>query len=120
MTIIDELLEQWKKSDKDEKLRILCDQIEKEELVDAIDYEGPIGPNIFLSLPIIDTNNKKYEDYICIEREAQNKYIISHWVCLINSSGSVPKRIITWDVKNDDPKKILKEFIERMQFLKGE
>jgi hypothetical protein len=119
MTIIDELLETWKKSELDEKLRILCDHIEKEELGDTIDYEGPVGSNIFLSLPIV-TNNKKYENYICIEREAQNKYIISHWNCLANINTSTPKRAKVWVVKHDNPKKILKEFVERMQFLKGE
>ena len=119
MTIIDELLEKWKKSELDEKLRILCDQIMKEEISDLTVYEGPSGANIFLSLSV-DTKNKKYENYICIEREAQKKYIISHWCCLTNSDLSIPKRVVTWEVKHDDPKKILKEFIDRMQFLKGE
>jgi hypothetical protein len=119
MSIIDELLETWTKSDDVEKLRILCDQITKEEVPKPDDYEGPNGANIFLSLPVY-TKNKKYENYICIEREAQNKYIISHWNCLANVEISAPKRVETWEVKFGMPKKILKEFIERMQFLKGE
>lgn len=119
MSIIDELLEKWSKSDNDEKLRILCDQITKEEISEPDSYEGPSGSNIFLSLPVI-TEYKKYENYICIEREAQNKYIISHWTCLANHSILTPKRVTTWEVKYDDPKRILKEFIERLQFLKGE
>ena len=119
MSVIDELLEQWKKSDTDEQLRILCDRISIEEISNPLDYEGPLGPNIFLSLPVI-TKFEKYENYICIEREAQNKYIISHWNCLANIDTSNPKRVETWNVKHDMPKKILREFIERMQFLKGE
>jgi len=123
MSIIDEILETWKKSDTDEQLKIICDQITKEEIKSPEEYEGPVGANIFLSLPIDNSNNVdslKYENYICLEREAQNKYIISHWNCLINSKTSSPKRAVAWNVKQDIPKKILKEFIERMQFLKGE
>jgi hypothetical protein len=124
MTIIDELLSTWKSSDTDEKLRILCDQITKEEIEKPDKYEGPVGANIFLSLPInipeeiID--NIKLENYICIEREAQNKYIISNWNCVANSTTATPRRVQAWNVKHDEPKKILKEFIDRLQFLKGE
>jgi len=120
MSIIDELLETWKKSESDEQLRILCDQIIKEEIVDIDKYEGPSGANIFLSLIVNSEINYKYENYICLEREAQNKYIISHWNCLSNSTTTTPKRVKAWDVKNDQPKKILKEFVDRMQFIKGE
>jgi len=123
MSIIDELLETWKKSDNDEKLKVLCDQITKEEIEDIDKYEGPSGSNIFLSLSLNDVNQidqYKYENYICLEREAQNKYIISHWNCLINSTTSTPRRQKAWNVKSDDPKKVLREFVERMQYLKGE
>jgi len=122
MTIIDELLDTWKKSDNDEQLRILCDRITKEEIKEISEYEGPSGANIFLSLSLLDVNktNNKYENYICLEREAQNKYIISYWNCLANSTISTPKRQKAWDAINDDPKKVLKEFVERMQILKGE
>jgi len=119
MSIIDELLETWKKSDNDEQLRIICDQIFQEEIKEPDKYEGPYGANIFLSLSLND-KEQKYENYICLEREAQNKYVISHWNCLTNVITSNPKRIKTWDIKQDIPKKILKEFVERMQFLKGE
>jgi hypothetical protein len=123
MSIIDELMETWSKSEPDEQLRIICDQITKEEIKDIKKYEGPIGANIFLSLPIntIDkVTNLKYENYVCLEREAQNKYIVSHWNCLISNVSSTPKRVKAWNIKNDAPKKILKEFINRMQFIKGE
>ena len=123
MSIIEELLKTWSKSEVDEQLRILCDQITKEEIEKIEEYEGPIGANIFLSLPFDVSNqiiHNKYENYICLEREAQNKYIISHWFCIANNASTVPKRHKAWDVKNDDPKKILKEFVERMQHLKGE
>ena len=80
------------------------------------------GKYSFLSLPYDEETDgiDKYENYICLEREAQNKYIVSHWNCLINSTTSIPKRVKAWNIKNDIPKKILKEFVERMKFLKGE
>jgi len=120
MSIIEELLETWKKSETDEQLRILCDQITKEEIKDIDRYEGPINANIFLSLQFDIKKNKKHEHYICLEREAQNKYIVSYWSCLTGASLSTPKRIKAWDIKYDTPKKILKEFVDTMQFLKGE
>jgi len=120
MSIIEELLESWKKSDNDEQLRIICDQITKEEIKDIDGYEGPSGANILLSLNAALKTDHKYEHYICLEREAQNKYIISHWNCLSNSTTATPKRVKAWDVKNEKPKKVLVEFIERMQFIKGE
>jgi len=120
MSIIDELLKTWKKSEIDEQLRILCDYISVEEISDPLKYEGPLGANIFLSLPLIIEDDKKYDHYICLEREAQNKYIVTHWNCLSKNDTSIPKRVKSWDIKNEDPKKILKEFVEKMQFLKGE
>lgn len=119
MSIIDELLDTWEKSSDDEQLRILCDQITKEEIKNPDEYEGPVGANVFLSLPVIEIRESKHENYICLEREAQNKYIVSHWSCLSNTVTS-PKRQKVWEIKQEVPKKILKEFVERMQFLKGE
>ncbi len=119
MTILDELLATIQKSDVDEQLKIICDQISKEEIHDLVLYEGPTGANIFLSLPV-HCADEKYENYICLEREAQSKYIISHWNCLRSNELAIPKRIKAWDVKQDAPKKILKDFAERMSYLKGE
>jgi len=123
MSILDEILSQVKKLDSDEQLRIICDEITKEE-IDIIDeYEGPSGANVFLSLPIImpeKFDSSKYESYICLEREAAGAFIISHWNCIKNSTTQTPKRVKAWDVKHDKPKKILKEFAERLSFLKGE
>ena len=43
MTILDELLATIQKSDVDEQLKIICDQISKEEIHDLVLYEGPTG-----------------------------------------------------------------------------
>ena len=83
MTIIDELLTTWKNSGNDEQLRIICDQITKEEIKDLDKYEGPIGANIFLSLQFKIKEDKKNEHYICLEREAQNKYIVTYWSLMV-------------------------------------
>jgi len=120
MTILEELLDSLKKSDVDEQLRIICDVITKEEILEPDKYEGPVGANIFLSLNVLCEKSKKYENYICLEREAQKQYIISHWTCLKNSSTQTPKRVKAWEVKQHLPKKIMEEFSEKMVFLKGE
>lgn len=116
--ILDELIAQTSKSEKDEQLRIICDAIAKEEIENPQDYEGPDGPNIFLSLPV-DVPNAKTENYICLERESQGVFVISHWSCL-KSSAAPPKKVKAWPSKHDDIKKILKELTERIVFLKGE
>jgi len=119
MTILDELLDSVSKLKEDEQLRIICDNITKEEIEDALLYEGPDGANVFLSLPAA-VKDPKREHYICLEREAAGAYIISHWTCMINSVAAVPKRVKAWDVKHSDPKKVLQDFAERLTFLKGE
>jgi hypothetical protein len=116
--ILDELISETSKHDKDEQMRIICDAIMKEEIENITDYEGPTGPNIFLSLPV-EIPKARTEDYICLERESKGVFIISHWSCLKSSEAS-PKRVKVWPSKYDDIKKILKEFTERIVFLKGE
>lgn len=116
--LLDELISQTSKNEKDEQMRIICDEIMKEEIKEPQDYEGPDGPNIFLSLPV-EVSKSKWENYICLERESKGVYIISHWTCL-KSSEAPPKRFKAWPSKHDEIKRILKEFTERIAFLKGE
>lgn len=116
--ILDELISETSKYEKDDQLRIICDAITKEEIKNIQDYEGPVGPNIFLSLPV-EISKVKTEDYICLERESKGVFIISHWSCL-KSSESPPKRVKVWPCQQDEIKKILKELTERILFLKGE
>ncbi len=117
MSILDELLSDIHKLPEDEQLRIICDQITKEEISNVDEYEGPVGANIFLSLDVNIENDIKHDNYICLEREAAGAFIISSWCCLIDKK---PKRVKAWNVKQTTPKKILKEFAEKMSFLKGE
>lgn len=116
--ILDDLISQTSKSEKDDQLRIICDAITKEEISNIEDFEGPSGPNIFLSLPV-EIPKSKTEDYICLERESKGVFVISHWSCL-KTSEAPPKRVKVWTCKYDDIKRILKEFTERIVFLKGE
>lgn len=116
--ILDELISETSKHDKDEQMRIICDAITKEEIQNPQDYEGPSGPNIFLSLPV-EIKGSKSENYICLERESKGVFVISHWSCL-KSSEAPPKKVKVWPSKYDNIKKILKEFTERIVFLKGE
>ncbi len=118
MTIIQELLDLTVKSELDEQMRIFCDQITQEEGINPETYEGPVGPNIFLSLPV-EVKHAKEENYICIEREMKDEFIFSHWTVLKLSSAS-PKRVKIWTCKEVKTDRILKEFVERMQVIKGE
>jgi len=119
MSILKDLLKEVKSLKLDEQLRVICDEIFKEEVPDPDEYEGPQGANIFLSIPVVIPQNKKHAHFICLEREAAGAYIVSYWSNLITTEAP-PKRHKAWDIKNDDPQKILKEFVERLQFLKGE
>lgn len=116
--LLDELIAKTAKSEKDDQLRIICDEITKEEIQNPQDYEGPSGPNIFLSLPV-SIPKAKTEDYICLERESKGVFVISHWSCL-KTSEAPPKKVKVWACKYDEIKRILKEFTERIVFLKGE
>ena len=113
-----ELLSKVEKLESDDQLRVICDSITKEEILTPDEYEGPQGANIFLSLPL-NIAKVKTEDYICLERESKGVFIISHWSRLIISAAP-PKRIKVWECKQTDPAKILKEFAEKLIYLKGE
>ena len=113
-----ELLSKVEKLESDDQLRVICDNITKEEILTPDEYEGPRGANVFLSLPL-NIAKVKTEDYICLERESKGVFIISHWSRLIISASS-PKRIKVWECKQTEPTKILKEFAEKLTYLKGE
>ena len=117
MSILNELLEKLTKCELDEQLRIVCDTITREEILDIDGYEGPSGANVFLSLPV--DFKSKVENYICLERESQGVFIISHWRCQ-KTSNAIPKRFDTWECKSSKTEKILAEVAQKISFLKGE
>lgn len=118
--ILDELLEAIDSDDLSEQLRQVCDQIAKEEIVNLDAYDGPSGANVFLSLPAYTEAKTRMKHYVCLEREAADEYIITHWIRGYKQ-GSPLKRLEVWVIiKEDTTSKILKRFVEQLKFVKGE
>ncbi len=116
MSFLQELLDSVKKLDLDEQVRRICDQITEEEILSKnIDYLGPRGPNIFLSLGV-GVNNKDIH-YLCLERDEPGKYIVTGW-----RSGLPPsfKRVKVWEINGVKAEVILREYAKYMKFLKGD
>ena len=132
-SILDKLVEEMGKSELDEQVRKLCDMIEKEENptkeVDKDLYLGPDGPNVFLSLEISKIKGRGdwfISIFVTLEREAAEEYIVRQWTrktkLIDNKDDRQPLKLIkSWPVKKyDKSQRILKEFVEKLQYLKGE
>jgi len=119
MPILKELLELVSKSELDEQVKQICDQIMVEEKSKfAHPDDEPKGPNIFLSIEFPD---KKYISYLCLERESKEKYIISVWSKLYtNKNIDSMKRKRVWEVVEVKAEKILKFYAETLKYVRGE
>ena len=118
MTVLNELLERVKKSDLDDQLKQICDQIMIEERpkFNNPDLE-PKSPNIFLSIQYLDSPDVRY---LTLEREMKEKYIIGSWESSRKDTNLKRKRV--WEVTGsnaDFAEKILKYFAETLKFVKG-
>lgn len=106
----------------DEQIRKICDQIQKEEVNEfttAHQLVRPKGPNIFLSLPV-DAEPEE-TSFLCLEREEVQKYIISVRSTknkdLRTDKPAVKRRV--WEVEQNEPKKIIEEFVKKLIFMRG-
>lgn len=118
MSILSDLLSELASNDSDETLKKLCDKIYEEEVRRKYLQHPtllPTGPNIFLALECPE-DFQKY-NFICIEREERNKFIISHWAVMRNTENS--KRIKVWDCAGLPNQKIIEQFLEKYNFLRG-
>jgi len=117
MSILTDLLNEMSSSDSDETLKKLCDKLYDEE-VKYVNHPKllPNGPNIFLALECPD-DFQKY-NFICLEREEKNKFIVSHWVVLKKNTESA-RRVKTWDCRGLPNHKIIESFLEKYNFLRG-
>lgn len=126
MGVLDEILSELEGSPIDEQVKVLCDTISKEE-ENSIKHkeDAPVGPNIFLCLEVPDVQGKG-TSFLTLEREHPGKFIIGLWSR--RSKGGEPtgqikpplKRIDTWVISEDVPRKILKTYAEKLQYLRGE
>jgi len=129
--LLEEILSEVKESEVDEQVRIICDKIMEEEK-EGFKYPDEImkGPNIFLCLEI-PGRNKREIGFLTLEREAVETYLIGSWVRFKpkkedkkpkeDSDKKPPlKRVKAWAVKYDTPKKIIKEYAEKLKYVRGE
>ncbi len=119
MSIIDELLKEVESDDIDHQVKELCNHISAEEIGGFKNLTlMPQGPNIFLA---IETPGKAKKEiaFLCLERELSHSYIITYWTTSTSSSGEL-KRTKVWEVSEDEPTRILREFAKKIKFMKGE
>jgi hypothetical protein len=116
MTILSDLLNEMKSNDEDEILRKICDKIYEQQPKSLHSTFLPVGPNIFLALECPE-DFQKY-NFLCIEREEKNTFIVSHWTRLKKES-TVTKRSKVWDCKEMSNQKIIEMYLEKFKFLRG-
>ena len=120
--LLDELLEEIKRDSLDEQVRKICDKITLEEIGDKKvqeKYDGPKGPNIFLSLKCTEYDNN--EIFVCLEREHSQTYLVSEWRRNKKKKGNPLKRVAVKEVGNvKKPKSVLKVYATKYKFVKGE
>lgn len=117
MSILNDLLNELRSDDSDETLKKFCDKIYEEEKKKYINHPEflPTGPNVFLALECPE-DFQRY-NFICLEREEKNKFIVSHWA--VTKNTEVAKRIRVWDCRGLPNNKIVDMFLEKYNFLRG-
>lgn len=121
MGILEEVIKELGTSELDQQVRELSDIITQEER-GGKEYDGPDGPNVFLSLNAIDS--KKQKTYVTLEREGPEKYIVAEWTRFVKRKEDEVvlgplKRIQVTEVKEQKANKIVKEFASKLIFVQG-
>ncbi len=123
MTILRELLNKIKTDDNLEKIRILCDQISKEEKLNQKYKKRPVGPNLFL---VLEVPGKLQDEvgFLGLERESEDVYLIILFTSNKSNINSekplIIKRQRVWEIKNNNPEKILTKYAKQYKILIGE
>jgi hypothetical protein len=121
VTILKQILDEIKTDDETQKIRQLCDQIQKEETQGKEDKLAPKGPNIFVSLEVLGRTVKEVS-FLTLEREVNSKYIVALYTILkskILDDGAL-KKVKVWDIEDKRPEKILTFYAKQFKYLKGE
>ena len=118
MTILSEVLEKVKNDPLDAQMKVICDEIQKEEeeKFKVLKDKKPVGPNIFLSISVPNLTKNEL-NFLCLEREFPGVYITSLWSKIGDKSI---KRIKTWECKENSSQKILEFYSKTLKFIKGE
>jgi hypothetical protein len=131
MTILEELLSEIRTVNVVEKLKIICDTIQKEEN-EKFKYPKeltPKGPNNFLVVEVPGRNLKELA-YLVLERDmpvanqSYNAVLYTYMLPKIDltkpDTFPAPKRQHTWVINESEPQKVLKQFARIIKFLQGE
>jgi hypothetical protein len=100
----------------EEKVKRICDAIMKEESpkFKSDEKSRPKGPNIFLAIELWKKEGTDRFEFLCLEREFKENFIVSLISC------PPIRRLKVWEVNEDNEKKILQYFAEILKYVKGE
>lgn len=119
MTLLEELLSKVEKSDLDQALRVICDEIQKVEDIKIENKDdAPKGPNIFLTIEVPGITTKDI-CFLCLERETKGKFIVGLWSKQKNRIMTI-KRTQAFEVKEIKPEKVLAFFIDKVSLMRGD
>jgi hypothetical protein len=123
MTVLTELLRDIKDRDEVEQVRIICDQIKDEEQKNNKNQHlMPRGPNILLCLEVPGRTQKEYA-FLTLERDPAQEYIMRLWTVEVRKAKEMPPPIrVVWveRIREDKPKRVMKEYAKAYKFYKGE
>jgi len=123
LTLLQETIKNLKSDDNSEKIKILCDQISKEEKEFTKHPERlPYGPNIFLSLEVPGRISQEIA-YLTLERESVDVYLAVLYTLPLsqirNKDVGVKKQRV-WQIEDHRPEKILTAYAKVIKYLRGE
>ena len=113
---LDELVTQVPKAELDEKVKRICDEIMKEETTKfkCSGSDIPKGPNIFLAIELWKKEGTTRYEFLCLEREFKEKFIVS----LVSCPPLRRERV--WEINENNEKKILQFYATTLKYIKGE
>jgi hypothetical protein len=125
MGILQQLLSELKDSDLTHQVRVICDQIIKEE-ESSIQYPelNPKGPRVFISLDVPGRNDKEI-GFLTMEREDEEVYIAiystleKHRISKDPETMVPPRRRKVWVIGENKAEKILTQFAKKLKMLRG-
>ena len=125
MGILKDLLSELKDVDLTQQVRVICDEIIKEES-SSIQYPklNPKGPRIFLSLDVPGRNDKEI-GFLTLEREDEEAYIAiystleKYRISEELETMIPPRRRKVWVINENKADKILTQFAKKLNMLRG-
>jgi len=125
MGILKDLLRELKDVDLTQQVRVICDDIIKEES-SSIQYQElkPRGPRVFLSLNVPGRNDKEI-GFLTLEREDEESYIAIYSTLEKYRISEDPEDMIptrrrkVWVINENKAEKILTQFAKKLKMLRG-